>query len=359
MFKNLTTSQVVLIALGAALFLLAAFSFYLLQDPTAPLPFVPPPPSATVTPLPASPTSTPEPSFTSLPTRRTSYTPFAATSTVSTGTPPQVTTTPGTATLPPTATLAPATPTTTATFLPGFTPSTSTATSSTRTVTPTSSTGTVTPTTSPTLSPGQVGVSGRIVQNGNPVANVVVQFFDDDPPRRENTNSSGVYWFTTLAPGTTFYLEFQQAENPGLTPPQNIASIAWMQGTLPIGVEIINLPDLEISKNLEGMSFELQSPADGATQSAAAISQLNPIQFNWTLYNQGEAYYVEMGPYGSEDVIWTSDETTSTNLMWDGILGSGNHITEGAYWWRVGVSKNLGSYNVHVFTQVWDIVFTQ
>src|SRR4030042_1907943 len=78
MDKNLPKNQIFLIIIAHVLLLLAAFSFYLLQDPTAPLPFVPPPPSSTITPLPPSPSYTAEPSATSMPTRQTSYTPFAS-----------------------------------------------------------------------------------------------------------------------------------------------------------------------------------------------------------------------------------------------------------------------------------------
>ena len=94
MDKNLTKNQILLIVIATVLLLLAAFSFYLLQDPTAPLPFVPPPPTSTFTPLPATPTDTPTPSATPIPTRRTSYTPFASPDRTDIGTPPEETITP-------------------------------------------------------------------------------------------------------------------------------------------------------------------------------------------------------------------------------------------------------------------------
>ncbi|MDD1679488.1 MAG: hypothetical protein LUO93_09955, partial [Methanomicrobiales archaeon] len=76
MLKNLTQNQILLIALSTVLLILAALSFYLLQDPSAPLLFSPQATSTLVPVLP-SPTSTPEPTYTSSPTRQTSYTPFA------------------------------------------------------------------------------------------------------------------------------------------------------------------------------------------------------------------------------------------------------------------------------------------
>jgi hypothetical protein len=106
------------------------------------------------------------------------------------------------------------------------------------------------------------------------------------------------------------------------------------------------------------MIFDLQTPTEESTYSAAAISPSNPLQFNWSLYNQGETYYVELGATGSDQPVWTSNESTSTTLMWNGTLTDGSHITQGVYWWRVGTTKSLGNYTLVVFTQQWNIIFT-
>ena len=105
--------------------------------------------------------------------------------------------------------------------------------------------------------------------------------------------------------------------------------MAWIEGSLPTGLDPIQLPDLELSLNLDGMIFGLQSPAQGATYSASAISTSNPIQFVWSVYNQGESYFVELGQNNNDVPIWTSGETTSTNMMWDGTVDNGLHITAG------------------------------
>jgi hypothetical protein len=105
------------------------------------------------------------------------------------------------------------------------------------------------------------------------------------------------------------------------------------------------------------MIFELQTPVDGATYSAAAISPYNPIQFTWSLYNQGGSYHVELSPNGRNDPIWTSSLLASTNIMWNGTLDDGSHISEGAYWWRVAVTKSLGNYVLDIFSQQFDILF--
>ena len=339
MIKNITSNQLLLIALAAVLFLIAAFSFYLLQDPSAPLPFAPPASTSTPTPPQPSQTLTPQPSNTPVPTRQTSYTPFAALLTPSlSGSQGATTTIPN-----PPATIVPG----------GLTPSKS----PTRSVTVTIQSTAASPTITETLTLGEQGVTGRVLQNGTPVANVVVQFEDDVAPRKSTTNPTGHYWFTTLAPGTTFSLTFLQSDNPQLNPAPNITSLAMIRGTLPTGVNIIDLPDFEIGINLNGMVFELQTPVDGAAYSASGTGSTVPLPFIWTLYGLGGSYHIELGPHGSDQRIWTSAQIASTNYSWSGTLNDGTHITEGAYWWRVAVTRSLGNYVVVIFTQPWDLLF--
>lgn len=351
MLKNLTVNQVFLIALATVLLLLAAASFYLLQDPSAPLPFAAQPSTQTVRPNPPSSTWTPSPSPSSLPTRQTSYTPFSTpgTSTSTQETTGEISGTPVTGTLAPTSTAS-------ATQSAGTTPLPPTI-SLTGTTTATQSGDTTTPTGTATLIAGEHAVTGRVVHNSTQVANVVVSFSDDDPERQVKTNSGGHYNFTTLAPGTNFFLQFNRAQNPQVTPVAEVASLAWIEGTLPTGVDVISLPDLEVSLNLGGMIFELETPTDGSAYSAASIGPNNPIQFNWTLFNQGESYFVELGAAGSDEPLWVSDDITVTNLMWNGTLDSGSHISAGSYWWRVGTSKPLASYYFYAYTPNNDILF--
>jgi hypothetical protein len=354
--KNLTSNQLLLIALAALLLLLAAFSFYLLQDPTAGLPFAPPPATSSPTSLPPSLTSLPaSPS----PTRQTSYTPQAAYRTPNPYTPAE--TTPILQTPIPTAPRLSVTPTNTQRAAPTSTqpnpyPPPSTASPSATRSAATSS-PTIQPSATATLSQGVYYVAGRILQNGTPVAGVVVEFADDTAPRQSSTNSSGDYRFTTLAPGTDYTLAFYQADNPTLSPPSEIASLAWLEGTLSGGGEVIELPDLEISINLSGNLFELTNPDDQASVSAAIIGALDPVQFIWSSYNQNGTYHIELGPDGSDTPVWSSSQQTSNNLMWNGILDDGSHITQGTYWWRVGVKKSLANGVLVVFTQPFDLIF--
>lgn len=367
MIKNLTTNQLLLFALAGVILLMAAFSFYLLQDPSAPLPFAPPPATRTFTPRPPSETPIPTSTETPIPTRQTSYTPFATTATSSVSTPSPVM---PTTVAPPSSSSMPSasqsnttsTPGPSKTAVPGATtpaqfPTRTTTPIPALTVTSTSSGPTPTPTQTATLSLGETGVTGRVLQNGTPIANVIVSFEDDIAPRQSATNQGGHYWFTTLAPGTTFSLTFKQSDNPQIIPANEITSKAWFKGTLPLNVNPIDLPDFEISLNLNNMMFELQSPVDGAAYSASFISQSNPIQFVWSFYSLGGSYHLELGPNGSNQPIWTSGQLISSYYMWDGTLDDGTHITQGTYWWQVAVTKSLGNYVEVIFTQPWDLMF--
>jgi hypothetical protein len=363
MLKNLSSNQLVLIAIATVLLLMAAFSFYLLQNPSAPLPFAPQPATSSSTPLPPTLTINPSP-IALTPTRKTSYTPQAAFITPNLDTPrtaPTISETvaPGT-TVSPGATMISETPAPGTTASPGA--STITATTlpiNTLSSTPTtpSASSTIPPAATGTLSAGEHGVTGRVLQNGTAVANVVVEFADDVAQRQATTNPGGHYWFVTLAPGTNFTLKFNQFDNLGLTPTAEVASLAMIEGTLSTGATVIDLPDFEVSINLNGMLFNLQTPADGITYSAAAISASNPIQFNWSLYNQGGSYKVQLGLNGSDVPVWSSSQLASTSYMWNGTLDDGAHITQGSYWWRVSVTKSLANYILVVCTQQFDIQF--
>jgi hypothetical protein len=345
MHQKFTPNQLFLFVIATILLFMAAFSFYLLQDPYAPLPFSRPTATSTTT-LPPAITFTTAPSSTPIPTRQTSYTPFATLLTLTPGTPSQssnqsVTVTPE-GTVSPTVPTNTLHPTTTGTFVD--------------TLTPTSIIITASPTITSTLSTGEHGVTGRILQNGTPVANLVVSFKDDTPSRKALTDSSGHYWFITLAPGSAFTLTFNQSDNPQVTPAAEITSLARIEGNLPTGVNIIDLPDFEISLNLNGMLFELQSPVNGATYPASAINLSYPIPFTWSLYNLGGSYHVELISSETDELVWSSGQLASTRLNWDGTLNDGTHISEGIYYWRVAVTKSLGGYVVDIFSQPWNLL---
>lgn len=357
MIKNLTSNQLLMIALAAVLLLIAALSFYLLQNPLAPLPFAPPPATNTPTPLSIE-SDEPIGANTPTPTRRTSYTPLFAFMTPALGTPSVPTQQPA-GTVP--GTTVPGTTSTTSAFPISPQPSPSSTQRLTGTVpsgtTSPSPTSGASPTATTTLVAGEIGVTGRVVQNGTPIPNVVVSFADDVAPRQSTTNAGGHYSFITLAPGTNFVLTFKHSSNPGLTPLTDLASLELLEGTLPTNANPIDFPDLEISINLSGMIFQLLSPVDGAAYSASAISVSNPLQFNWSLYSQGGSYSVELGPNGIDQPTWVSGQLASTSTMWNGTLTDGTHIASGNYWWRVAVTRSLGSYVQVIYTPQFDLAF--
>jgi hypothetical protein len=375
MIKNLTTNQLILIAMAAALLLVTSFSFYLLQDPTAPLPFSLPPATSTSTP-PSQALAATAILNTPTPTRRTSYTPLAVFFTPAISTTAELPTSvapPGTATasatfaltnvypppMPSGTIIFTSTPSSGTAVFTGTPPSgtpVSTGTPPSGTVSPTSTSNT-SPTTTATLSAGEIRVTGRVIQNGTPKSHVIVSFADDVSPRQSITDAGGHYSFITLAPGTNFTLTFKQSDNPGLTPITEIASQGWIEGTLPTGVNPIDFPDLEVSINLNGMIFEPLSPVDGATYSAAGINDANPIQFSWSLYSQGGSYSIELGPNGTNQPTWVSGQLASTSFMWNGTLTDGTHIVAGNYWWRVALKKSLGNYILKLYTQLFDLSF--
>lgn len=342
MTPHKTNSELLLIGLAALIFLLAALALFLLQDPQAPLPW-----EATATASPTRPAATTQPvaigAILPTPTPRTSYTPFATLLTVLPPTSsPTISPTPDasapsqTAAPTPTGTITPATPT--PTFLPG-TP----APTATNTLTPI-------PAVSPTLAPGQLGISGRVVLNGAPVAGLSVSFRDDQPPRSFVTDSQGRYWFTTYAIGVDFLLSFEQSANPQFTASTPFASTALLYGYLPSGTTLVTLPDLEISLVLNGLTFEPTTPLDGATFNSANITSANPIQFVWTTYNQAQYYYVELSPSTTDEILWGSENTTSTNTMFNGALDDGTQISAGTYHWFVAANRTVNDYSFVVYT---------
>ena len=82
------------------------------------------------------------------------------------------------------------------------------------------------------------------------MANVIVDFADDVAPRSDTTDAGGHYRFITLAPGTNFYLKFVLADNPSLAPLSDISSLAWIEGSLPTGIDHIQDADQDVAEIL-------------------------------------------------------------------------------------------------------------
>ena len=177
-----------------------------------------------------------------------------------------------------------------------------------------------------------------------------VSFRDDQPPRSFVTDSQGRYWFTTYAIGVDFLLSFEQSANPQFTASTPFASTALLYGYLPSGTTMVTLPDLEISLVLNGLTFEPTTPLDGAAFNSANITSANPIQFVWTTYNQAQYYYVELSPSTTDEILWGSENTTSTNTMFNGALDDGTQISAGTYHWFVAANRTVNDYSFVVYT---------
>ena len=354
-----TTLEVLLIGLAAFIFLLAALALFLLQQPHSPSPWAA---ASTVSQAVFSTHGATMAIGSSPPTRtpRTSYTPFATRLTLEPEANEQVSTqepTPAGPTISPDPRTPSPTPTPDIPY-PGVQPTPTTA------LLPGTPSPTPTSTSSPTFSPtatlaqGEIGISGRVVLNGVPVSGVNVTFRDDQPPRSAVTDSLGRYWFTTYAIGIDFLLSFEQATNLQYSPGTPVASTAILYGYLPSSNTVITLPDLEISLIIAGQSFEPTIPIDGATFSAVNITSSNPLQFVWTTYNQSEYYYVELFTATSDELLWGSEDLTSTNVMFAGILDDATQITAGTYNWYVTANRQLNGYMLTIYTQPRSLVIT-
>jgi len=342
MNKNTNPELLLLIGLAALIFLLASVGLFLLQDPTAPLPWAAAA-SNTPTSIPQmSPTRTQL--STQTPVIMTSYTPFATRLVTDTGTVLPSPTGSLTAAVPTSITSSPIISTTPSpTFTPGTPPATS----------PSS---TLTPSITPTLGPGEFGLTGRVVQDGTPVSGVLVTFTDDLPARISVTNSDGNYWFITLAVGASFTVTFELEENLQLDPSMPVAETVLLQGFLPSGSPVITLPDLDINTLIDGQSFEPTIPADGAARDTDNITPLNPIQFTWTTYIQADYYFVELRSSDKDESQWISEKTIFTNVIFDGELDDGTHIGPDSYNWFAVASRPIGAYRLTVFAQPRSLV---
>ena len=190
----------------------------------------------------------------------------------------------------------------------------------------------------------------------SPLQADVLLFRDDQPSRLAATDDQGRYWFTTTAIGVDFTLTFEQATNPQLANSTQVAWTALLYGYLPSSGTVINLPDLEISVVLNGQTFEPVSPADGTAYSATNITIANPIQLLWSMYPQVEYYYTELYNTSNNDLLWGSENTTSTNIMFDGTLDDGTQITAGNYYWTVAANLPAGGYRLIIYSQVREII---
>jgi hypothetical protein len=282
-----------------------------------------------------SPTPTSEPSAS--PTAPVSVTPTPSGTPISFPTPsptPSATAMIPTATPEPTATVPPAV---TATPVPSSTPQpTATPTpvaSHTPRPTPTATprpTATATPTDTP--APSSAAIRGRILLNGTPPDGVVWLTLEDQAYQalRAVEVAGGDYRFENLPASAEGYnVVFMQGSNPQFGV-EEVVSWAWIG---PLAVQdgaVVDLPDLEIG--LLGLT-QTDPPADAFV---GAITPQAPLTLAWDPYPDASRYWVDLHAGRALQRVWQSDAVAGTSVSFDGILDSGETLTPGTYWWRVG-----------------------
>lgn len=333
--------------------ILAVIGVILIQNPDAPLPWKEPPLPSTDTAIPPTVSITETLMPTSTGTRRPSHTPVKQTETpnpentvaatltrtaAQTNPPPSASVTlrpTRTATI--TQTPTKLSPTNTNALLPPIAPGTSEPTS---TAAP-SATLSPTPLESPLL------VTGRVVDQNVPIANVTV-ILEGPSVMTAVTNENGAYAFLVDWNDVDFSVVFSYEANPQVGSPKDYLAWAWIESRLQNDIEV---PDLEISAMPEGIYFQQLSPVEGSTYSAYQISDDAPLRFEWTAYPQVDQYWIDLGREDEETPAWYSPVVTEYSVDFDGILKNGAQISEGTYWWAVGAIRTETGFRFLVYTQ--------
>jgi hypothetical protein len=195
-------------------------------------------------------------------------------------------------------------------------------------------------------------VSGRVVRDGASVgAGIVVELEGRDPARTTTTTTDvdGRYTFDSASLEGTFDVVFAYEWNTQRYTADQVASWAWLEGEAPSDDAGIELPDLEISLEVDSERFEQVAPAAGASFSTGQISPRTPLTFEWTPYSGASFYWVDLGREGEATPVWQSLLTFGTTSSFNGTLNDETSITAGTYWWSVGAQKQIGAFKFFVY----------
>ena len=199
-------------------------------------------------------------------------------------------------------------------------------------------------------------MTGRVVQDGAPVGAGIVIELEDHDTVTTTTDAEGYYAFNAVSLDGNFSVTFAQEWNAQLSA-GSVASWAWLDGFAPSGDLTFELPDLEISLEVESQRFAQMAPADGASFSAGQLSCQNPIRFEWTPYPDAMHYWVDLGVEGEDTPVWQSSLLFPTSYSFCGTLSDGSSIEAGAYWWNIGVQKEAGSvYRLTAYGHPWSLI---
>ena len=357
---------IILMGVGAGILLLAALGLFLVQGLDEPQPGDELSLSSTITSTTtATPTQTP--TATSTGTRHPTRTPVLMTDTpgpTETSVPASSPTTSPAATQPapsvtpiptnpPTATQAPAQPSATHTYTP-LPPTATNSPEPTATTAATAATATLSPT--PLANP--ILITGRVVDQDTPIANVTISL-DGPTDHTTTTDAEGAYQFQVDWVDEMYYVDFILEANPQLDPSSDYVSWAYIEGYLEEYTEDgIELPDLEISSTPRGNHFEQISPANESSYSAEQITFENPLTFAWNPYPEAVQYWVDLGRQGEENTVWKSMSVMDETADFNGNLTDGTKISEGVYWWAVATLKTEHGFHLLAYTHKWTLEIT-
>jgi hypothetical protein len=201
----------------------------------------------------------------------------------------------------------------------------------------------------PTATPPTTGsLIGRVLLNGVPAVGVSLRLEDRvfNVIASLQTGSDGTFTFSNIpAYADGYSLVFAQEANAQLSIDQ-IVSWAWIGPVPLVGGSVVQLPDFEIGY----AGLAPLGPAPDSSSAVSAISQANPLLFEWSPYPGAGQYWVDLVMGEEQAPVWQSPYVQGTTAAFDGTLFGGAFVQPGDYWWAVGARKPVGAYNQTVYT---------
>ncbi len=189
-----------------------------------------------------------------------------------------------------------------------------------------------------------------MVRDGKPVgAGVRVKLETQNAITETLTDVDGCYAFPSTSVQGTFSVVFAQEWNAQLVNPK-IASWVWFEGMALVKGLAVEMPDLDISLEINSQYFRQSAPAEGVSISGDQISYNTPLLFEWSTYYGASSYWMDLGRLGETTPLWKSPTLYTDSVEFYGMLDDGSRIYEGSYWWSVGAQKQVGVYEFTVYS---------
>ena len=200
-------------------------------------------------------------------------------------------------------------------------------------------------------------LSGRVTRNAAPVPAGVAILLEDQAKNilfSTTTNSEGRFSLNNVPLNSQGYnLVFSQELNPQYLSGQVVNWAGLGPVTLTSG-GVVTLPDLEI----DPLGFVQASPAPNAVVSAASITTVSPLRFEWQPYPVANSYWVNLTRGDRQFTVWTSGLTGLTAVLFDGVLSDGTRIQSGDFWWGVGAQRSWNGYILTVLSPMSPLTVT-